>query len=228
MIIPAYNEEASIELVVNGLLETYPHIDYLVINDGSMDNTARVCIEKQFNLLDLPLNIGLSGAIQAGMQYASKYGYDAVLQFDGDGQHMPEYISDLCDAMIRESADIVIGSRFLTEKKVLNGRMVGSSLIELLIYLVSKRRITDPTSGMRLYNKKLVKEFAWNLNYDPEPDTLVYLIRNGINIVEVPVSMKERESGESYLNFVRAIQYMLRICLSILFIQWFRKRKVIL
>ena len=225
IVIPAYNESESIVSVVNDLQQQCPQYDYIVINDGSKDSTAEICKRENINFIDLPLNIGLAGAVQTGMQYASRNSYDAVLQFDGDGQHMPVYIERLCNAMVNHDADIVIGSRFLNSKKSFNGRMMGSRLIELLILLVSGVRLKDPTSGMRLFNKKLTNEFAWNLNHAPEPDTLAFLMRNGIKVVEEHVRMKEREAGESYLNFTRSLKYMLHMCISILFVQWFRKRR---
>lgn len=226
IIIPAYNEELSIVSVISELQIQCPFYDYLIVNDGSRDNTANICRDMRFHFLDLPVNVGLAGAVQAGMQYASKNGYDMVLQFDGDGQHIPKYISFLCESMKKDdSVSVVIGSRFVANKKSFNSRMIGSRMISLLIRLVTGVRITDPTSGMRLYGKKIINEFAWNLNYDPEPDTLVYLIRNGIKVIEEPVEMREREHGESYLHFTRALRYMLRISVSILFIQWFRKRR---
>jgi len=227
IIIPAYNEAENIVTTVKTLQAECPLTDYIIVNDGSKDNTATVCKEAGLNILDSPINLGLPGAFQLGMQYASKNGYDAALQFDGDGQHLPEYISALCTAMEDSGADIIIGSRFLEEKKPLSSRMLGSSLIRFLIRLATGVKLTDPTSGMRLFSKRLIEKFAWSLNYDPEPDTLVYLIRCGAKVVEVPVKMKEREFGESYLSATRAAVYMLRICVSILFIQWFRKKGVL-
>ena len=224
ILIPAYNEAKNIVQTVVTLQKECPDIDYVIVNDGSKDETALICRENNLKLLDLPINLGLAGAFQLGMQYAFKHGYDAVLQFDGDGQHKPEYIAELCNTLSDNDCDIVIGSRFLDGKKSFSGRMVGSSFLSFLILIVSRVKITDPTSGMRLYNKKLINEFAWNPNYDPEPDTLAYLMRTGVKVKEVAVTMKEREHGESYLNFTAALKYMLRTSISILFIQWFRKR----
>lgn len=225
IVIPAYNEETNIMQVINNIETQCPSNHYIIINDGSRDKTANICKEKGLNLLDLPINLGLADAVQAGMQYASKQGYDAVLQFDGDGQHNAKYIDALCEAMERENADIVIGSRFLNGKKPFNLRMAGGDLLAFLIRLTTGTNLTDPTSGMRLFNKKLIEEFAWSLNFGPEPDTLVYLIRGGAKVIEVPVTMSERTSGESYLNFTRSVRYMLHMCVSILFIQWFRKKR---
>ena len=228
IIIPAYNEEGAIETVVKDLVNNHPHYDYVVVNDGSWDRTADVCRSKNFNLLDLPVTVGLSGAIQAGMKLAKTKNYDYAVQIDGDGQHMPLYISDLFAKMEEVGADIVIGSRFLSNKKKLNSRALGGGIIKFMLLLVSGTRLTDPTSGMRLYNKKMIREFSGNINYSPEPDTIAYLIRNGIKVAEAKVEMKEREYGESYLNFANAIRYMLHMAVSILFIQWFRKKRGVL
>lgn len=223
IIIPAYNEELNIERVVNNLQEKFPAYDYVVVNDGSKDNTAQICKEKGYNFLDLPVNLGLTGAIQAGMRYAYYNDYDAAIQFDGDGQHRPEYISELEKVIESGEAEIAIGSRFVTEKKPHSLRMLGSRLLSLLIKITTGFRINDPTSGMRLFGRRVIKEFARNINYAPEPDTISYLIKSGIVVKEVQVEMDERTAGESYLNAFRSMRYMLHQCFSIVFIQAFRK-----
>ena len=223
IIIPAYNEAENIHMVVGELRNVCPHHDYLIVNDGSKDNTSEICRQNGFAFLDLPINLGLAGAVQAGMQYASREGYDAVLQFDGDGQHEAGYIDALLDEMKTGKSEIVIGSRFLCKKKPKNLRMAGNSLLKLLIRMVTGVKLTDPTSGMRMFNKRMIEEFAWNLNYGPEPDTLVYLIRSGVKVTEVQVEMRERVRGESYLSFANSIRYMLHMIVSILFVHWFRE-----
>lgn len=226
IVIPAYNEETNIIGVVENIKSfSVVHQDFIIVNDGSSDRTAGICKEVGFPLLDLPINLGLADAIQVGMQWASKHGYDAVLQFDGDGQHEAGYIDCLCDAMQKENADIVIGSRYLHGKMQLSFRSIGASMLKFFIRVTTGRKITDPTSGMRLFSKRMIEAFAWNLNYGPEPDTLVYLMRSGAKVIEVPVTMKERVSGESYLNFANSMRYMLHMCVSILFVQWFRKKR---
>ena len=224
IVIPAYNEAESIERVVNGLINDYSEFDYIVVNDGSKDHTAEICIKNGYNIIDLPNNLGLSGAVQAGMRYAYKYKYDAVLQFDGDGQHRPEYIKEMKELLDKEDADIVIGSRFVDEKKPHSMRMLGSNLISFLIKITSGQKINDPTSGMRMYGKTVIEEFARNINYGPEPDTISYLIRNGIRVKEIQVKMDERTAGQSYLNFGKSIKYMMLQSFSIVFIQAFRRR----
>ena len=157
------------------------------------------------------------------MKYAKKHGYKYAVQFDGDGQHRPEYILPMRDKM-REGYDIVLGSRFIGLENSMGGmRSLGSKLIALSIRLTTGKRITDPTCGLRMYNKKMIDAFADNLNYAPEPDTISFLVKNGAKVAEVPVKVREREAGESYLKPVNAAKYMMRMLISILIIQNFRK-----
>lgn len=224
VIIPAYNEEENIDRVVSNLIYNYPQYDYVVVNDGSKDNTAKICNDKKYNLIDLPINLGLAGGFQTGIKYAYEYGYDAAIQFDGDGQHNAEYIEGMIQEMLKTNSDIVIGSRFMEQNKPKGIRMLGSNMIQFAIRVTTGQNITDPTSGMRILNKKILKEFAYNMNYGPEPDTISYLIRCGAKVSEIHVEMNERIAGESYLNLKRSIQYMIRMFASILLIQRFRKR----
>ncbi len=223
VVIPAYNEEANIEAVVGELERDYPQLDYIVVNDGSSDKTAQICRERGYNLLDLTVNLGLAGCFQAGMKYAYKKGYACAIQFDGDGQHRPEYILPMQEKMV-EGYDIVIGSRFLDGKKDLSMRMLGSRLITAAIRLTTGVHVADPTSGMRMFSREMIKEFALNINYGPEPDTISYLLKQGAKIAEIPVQIQERAGGESYLKPTVAVRYMARILISILLIQNFRKR----
>ena len=223
--IPAYNEAENIERVVENLITNYPQYDYVIINDGSTDDTRKICARNGYNFMDLPVNVGLSGAIKSGMRYANYYGYDYVVQLDGDGQHDPVYIQSLIDKMEESGADIVIGSRFKTERKPLNARMVGSQILTIAIRLTTKGKyIGDVTSGMRLFNKKMIKQFGYDMHYSPEPDTLAYLLNCGVRIEEVQVKMYERVAGTSYLDFKGSIWYMMKMLFSILLFQWVRIR----
>ena len=221
IIIPAYNEEESIVPVITVLQRDYPQFDYVIINDGSSDRTEQICREHDFHLVSQPINLGLAGAFQTGMKYALKNGYDAALQFDADGQHLPQYIQPMLDKL-SEGYDIVIGSRFVTEKKPFTLRMIGNYLISFAIRLTTGKKINDPTSGMRMYNRRMIREFAIQINHTPEPDTISYLIRRGAKVGEVQVEMRERVAGTSYLNLPRSIGYMLQMAVSILVVQWFR------
>lgn len=224
IIIPAYNEEQSIVRVVDEIRNNFPQYDYVVVNDGSSDGTRKVCKDNHINLLDLPINLGLAGAIKSGMKYANFYGYDYVVQLDGDGQHRPEYIADMLQKMKESGADIVIGSRFKTERKPFTIRMIGSQIITYAIRLTTGKYIGDVTSGMRLFNKSMIKKFGYFMNYSPEPDTLAYLLNCGYKIEEVQVKMNERENGESYFSLGSSIDYMIRRLFAILIFQWIRIR----
>ena len=204
IVIPAYNEALNIERVIRRLTETAGSIDYVIIDDGSSDQTADICRENGFNYISHPVNLGLSAAVQTGFIYALKNGYDAVIQFDGDGQHRGEYIREM-EKQIEDGSDIVIGSRFVTEKKPLTGRT-----------------IKDPTSGMRMYGRRLIRLFAENSRMTPEPDTVCHLMRLGAKVTEVQVVMDERIAGTSYLNLSKSIRYMLTVSISILFEPWIR------
>lgn len=223
VIIPAYNEEKSIKRVVDNLIQNYPEYDYVVVNDGSRDHTVDICKEEGYQYLNLPVNLGLAGAFQTGMKYAYQMGYDYAIQFDADGQHRPEYIAPILNKM-EEGYDIVIGSRFVEEKKPASLRMLGSAMISAAIRLTTGKKVKDPTSGMRMFNRKLIEEFALNINYGPEPDTVSYLIKNGAKVAEVQAHMDERLEGQSYLTLTRSAKYMIRMITSILLIQNFRKR----
>lgn len=222
VVIPAYNEALNIVSAISDLKENATDIDYVIINDGSKDNTLDVIKEHGFNYIDGFLNLGLFGAVQTGFQYALNHDYDIVIQFDGDGQHSAESIRDLINA-IEEGNDIAIGSRFVTEKKPFTARMLGSRVISFAIKVVSGKTIKDPTSGLRAYNKNCIVDYATDMNNPPEPDTLVYMLKKKRNIKEVQVTMRDREFGESYLNLVNTIKYMSRMIISIFIIQPCRK-----
>ena len=224
IVIPAYNEALNIVKTVNDIKQNAPDVDYVVVNDGSKDNTLEVLKEHNFNYIDGFCNLGLFGAVQTGFKLALLNDYDIVIQFDGDGQHSAKYIKSLIDE-IGKGNDIVIGSRFVTEKKPFTARMLGSRLIAFSIRLMTGKKIADPTSGFRAYNRACIKDYANDMNNPPEPDTLVYMLRKNRKIKEVQVQMSEREFGESYLNLMNTIKYMSRMMVYIFLIQPFRKVK---
>ncbi|MDO4265349.1 MAG: glycosyltransferase family 2 protein [Eubacteriales bacterium] len=225
VIIPAYNEAGSIRAVVQELGEVCPEADYLIVTDGSTDGTPEICEEEGYHYLRLPVNLGLAGCFQAGMKYAHAQGYGYAVQFDGDGQHRPEYIMPMQKKM-QEGYDIVLGSRFLQaeagESRMRGMRSLGSRLIRGAIRLTTGASVTDPTCGLRMYNRRMIDDFANRLNYAPEPDTISFLIKNGARAAEVAVTVRERESGQSYLRPVNAAKYMLKMLVSILLVQNFR------
>lgn len=222
-IVPAYNEEESLQSTVEELMASCPDVDVLVVNDGSRDATGAICDREGYNHLDMPINCGLTSGFQAGMKYALRHGYDAAVQFDADGQHRPEFIADMARAMEEQGADIVVASRFLEGERGHSLRHIGNSLISHLIHATTGATITDPTSGMRMFSRSTFKAFAGGMDMGPEPDAVALLVRKGgAKVVEVPASMRERQAGESYLSPAKAVTYMGRTCLNILFFQWFR------
>jgi glycosyltransferase involved in cell wall biosynthesis len=221
-IIPAYNEEDALATTVRELVDCCPSIDYLVVNDGSSDNTERVCLENGIRHITLPVNTGLSSAVRTGMKYARRNDYDAVVQFDADGQHLPEYILPMARALESDQADIVIASRVLAGEAPVGLRNVGSKLISWLIRIRTGTTITDPTSGMRMYNRDMIKLFATDFDVHPEPDFIAYVAKHGGRITEIPAHVRERQGGESYLGGWKVVTYMMRTTLSILLYQWLR------
>ena len=224
IIIPAYNEAENIEKTVKDVI-TNTDYDYIIVNDCSKDNTKEICQKNNFNVLSLPINYGLTSGIQIGMKYAYQNNYDIAIQFDGDGQHQAKYLKKLVKEIEDNKTDIAIGSRFKTEKKPYSIRMLGSRLIQLAIKVITWKTIKDPTSGMRAYNKAIISEFVKNASLTPEPDTLVYMMKRGYKVEEVQVVMKEREFGESYLNPIKSIQYMINMFLSIIFVRSVTKKR---
>ena len=224
IIIPAYNEALNIEKTMTDLKKNASEYDYVIINDCSKDNTKEICEKNKFNVISLPVNYGLTSGIQIGMKYALSNDYDIAIQFDGDGQHQAKYLKKLVKELEENNCDVAVGSRFVTKKKPCSLRMLGSNMIQLAIKLVTWKKITDPTSGMRAFNKKAIKEFVTNTSLTPEPDTLVYMIKKGMKVKEIQVEMSEREFGESYLNAFKAMEYMLSMMFSIIFIRAFTKK----
>ena len=221
-IIPAYNEEECLEDTVKEFVAACPEIDYLVVNDGSKDHTPNICDELKLNHIDLPINTGLASGFRAGMKYALRHHYDAVVQFDSDGQHIPSYIPIMAQKLKATNCDIVLGSRYLAGEKAVGLRNIGSRIISQMIQMATHSTITDPTCGLRLYGKSMIPLFANGFDLEPEPDTLALLLRNGATISEVPISIRQRQGGVSYLNPFRALRYMLRTWASLVLFLWFR------
>lgn len=222
MIIPAYNEEKNIVTTVNKVLEfnkkSKHNIDYIVINDGSTDNTLKICNENNIKVINLVNNLGIGGAVQTGYLYASNNNYDVAIQFDGDGQHDEGYIDKLVKE-IEKGYDFVIGSRFISELSKFKStkiRRIGIKLLSCAIKLFTKQKIYDPTSGFRAANKKVIELFKQEYPQEyPEPESTVNLIRKGFKIKEIPVEMHEREFGESSIKPLKSIYYMFSVLVSI-------------
>lgn len=220
--IPAYNEEECIASTVNELRNVAPQYDFIVINDGSKDKTLEICRELDCKVIDMPINCGLTVGFRTAACYAVSHGYDFMIQFDADGQHRPEYLSDLIDKACSTNADIVIGSRFLTVRKDVSARMVGSRMITFLIKCLTGKRVSDPTSGFRLFRRNILEKYCDDSTLNPEPESIALFLRQGHTVAEVQVKMRERQGGESYLNPWKSVQYMARVFITLLFVQWFR------
>lgn len=219
IIIPAYNEEKSIEKVVEDIKKHTNNFDFLIINDCSADHTADICREKGFPLLNLPINLGIGGAVQTGYMYALKNEYDVVVQFDGDGQHDASYLNAMCEMLEREKWDMVIGSRFLQKEGFQSSglRRVGIRYFSCLIRIFTKNTITDPTSGMRMVGKEVIACFAKQYPKDyPEPESIVAVLKIGKKVTEYPVKMREREEGISSISTTKSMYYMVKVTLAIL------------
>lgn len=222
-VIPAFNEEACLRSTVASLEAACPNVDCLVVNDGSKDSTWAVVKQNKLNGVSLPINTGLTSAFKTGMKYALRNDYDAVVQFDADGQHIPIYIPQMADKLVEIDANIVIASRYLDGSvKPTGARGIGQRLITFLIKLTTGFTITDPTSGMRMYNKTMIKLFATSFDLAPEPDMVALIARKYGGVTEIQASMQERQGGESYFKLSNVINYMSRTCLSILMSRFLR------
>lgn len=223
IIIPAYNEGASIYSTVEQILNNAPDYDYVIINDCSKDDTREICEQHGFSLVNLPVNLGIGGAVQTGFLYAKEQGYDLAVQMDGDGQHDAKYLADMEKCLIQERQDMVIGSRFIEKKGFQSSgiRRVGIQYFSWLIQRLTKARITDPTSGMRMINRDMITLFASEYPKDyPEPESVVTILKEGKKVREIPVVMKRRENGISSISPKKSLYYMIKVSLAILMAAW--------
>ena len=219
IIIPAYNEAESLKGVIERLRSTCPQYDYIIVNDGSTDETKELCEKNGYSVINHTLNKGLAEAMRTGMKYALENNYDAALQFDADGQHLSEYIDSMVNCMKESGCDIVIGSRFLNSKMPFRLRTLGGKIIFHAVRHAANAELSDPTSGMRLFSADIMLLFIENKHFTPEPDTLAFLIRMGADIREVKVTMEDRMAGQSYLTPINATKYMFKMIKSILYSQ---------
>lgn len=224
IIIPAYNEEESIDAVIRNLQENANEnnyqVDYLVVNDCSKDRTLEVLEEGKRSYVSLPINLGIGGGVQCGYLYAKENGYDIAIQMDGDGQHDPQYIDDLVKPILNDEADMTLGSRFIDKEGFQSSalRRFGIRFLSTVIQCVSGIKIKDVTSGFRAVNRKILEEFADDYAQDyPEPESLVVCAKKKYRIKEVAVVMRERQGGESSISPFRSVYYMIKVTIAILF-----------
>jgi glycosyltransferase involved in cell wall biosynthesis len=224
LIVPAYNEEQNIERVVEQILsyrKNCPYfLDYILINDGSTDQTELICRKNGIHHITLLQNLGIGGAVQTGYMYAEMNGYDIAVQFDGDGQHDIRCLMDLVQPIITDQCDFCIGSRFVDNTSSFRStklRRIGINYLSGLIQLFAKCKVTDPTSGFRAANKRVIRELAdyYPLDY-PEPESIVQISKRGYRIQEVQVNMFERVGGVSSIHSWKSIYYMIKESVAII------------
>ena len=218
VIVPAYNEEGSIKGVNEDLRVNFPQGDLLVVNDGSRDSTAEAAKALGVNVIDLPYNVGIGGAMQTGFLYALQEGYDAALQFDGDGQHHADQIEKILAPFLAGGADLVVGSRFLSEGGFTSSvqRRIGSKILSFVVSTIVGNRITDTTSGFRVYSRKTLDFFSYVYPEDyPEVEAFILAHKKGLRIVEVPSEIGPRTGGKSSITFSQAFYYMVKVLLAI-------------
>lgn len=219
VIIPAYNEAGSIQKAVDDIREHAPGFDYLVVNDCSTDATLGICRKLGLNHVNLSVNLGIGGAVQTGYLYGYQNGYDVAVQFDGDGQHDASYLEQMAQALKETGSDMIIGSRFIEKEGFQSSglRRIGIRYFSVLIQLVTGKKVTDPTSGMRMVNRDVMKIYADNYPKDyPEPESVVAILRMGKKVTEIPVVMREREEGTSSIGGLKSVYYMIKVTLAIL------------
>ena len=193
--------------------------DYVIINDCSVDKTRMICEENGFNVINLPINLGIGGAVQTGYRYAYEQGYDVAVQVDGDGQHDPEFLNIMADYLMKNELDMVIGSRFIEKKgfQSSRARRIGINFFSALIKLLTGKRITDPTSGLRMIGRNVMAIFARDYPRDyPEPESVVAVLRQNLKVEEIPVIMHERMGGVSSISLKKSVYYMIKVTLAIL------------
>ena len=219
IIIPAYNEEASVGAVIDRILADTPYRDILVLNDGSTDTTARVAAAHGAIVLNLPWNVGIGAAVQTGYRFAARRGYDYTVRVDGDGQHEVSQIPDLLAPIAAGEADLVIGSRALGDGSFRSSfaRAAGIRILAAIVSRLTGRTITDPTSGFQAANRAVAALFAQSYPDDyPEVESIVMLSRKGFRVREVGVRMAVRSAGKSSITAPASIYYMVKVILAIL------------
>jgi len=216
---PAYNEAANIEKTISAVKKAVPDVDIVVIDDGSMDNTGDLAVSAGATVLPLPVNLGYGGALQVGFLYADAHDYDEVVQLDADGQHEPACVADLLAELRKGDVDLVIGSRFMNggDYTPSKARALGMELMRNIIRWTTKQTITDPTSGFQAMNRTAISLYAsevYPTDY-PDADVLIMIHRSGLRVREIPVTMYQRDEGQSMHSGLKPIWYMFKMLLSI-------------
>ena len=216
IIIPAFNEEGNISDLLYKIRKECPGFDVIIINDCSKDGTSKLCRSLGADVIDLPVNLGIGGAVQTGYKYAMTKGYDIAVQVDGDDQHNPAYIPNLVNE-VSNGVNMCIGSRYIDKTGFQSSvlRRIGIRHFSKVIFLLTNKRITDPTSGARACDRKTIEYFANSYPKDyPEPETIISLIKKNFNVSEIPVVMIERKEGKSSITPLKALYYMIKVTLA--------------
>lgn len=219
VIIPAFNEEGNLEKTIQDIRENAPGFDYVIINDCSTDGTLEMCRRHGYSYLNLPVNLGIGGAVQTGYRYAYFHDYELAVQFDGDGQHSARYLEEMARVLQETQSDMVIGSRFIEKEGFQSSilRRVGIRYFTVLIKILTGETITDPTSGMRMINRRLLRKFTEDYPKDyPEPESVVTVLSEKYKVQEMPVVMNERQEGASSISLSKSVYYMIKVSVAIL------------
>ena len=228
-IVPALNEEGAIGQVIDELLVFDPGFEVVVIDDGSIDRTSDVARMHGAHVLRLPFNLGIGGSVQTGFRYAYENGFDLAVRVDGDGQHDPSQLDAVVGPVLRGEVDIAVGSRYLERAGGYRSsatRRLGIRILARTVSVLTRQKITDPTSGFQALNRKAITLFAADYPHDyPEVEALVMLIRHRLRLKEVPVAMRPRAAGRSSIRALSSVYYMVKVLLA-LFVGSFRRNVV--
>jgi len=220
VIIPAYNEEKNIEGVIKGVKRIMKRVETVVVNDGSSDRTEEKALRAGATVVNHVFNMGYGVALQTGYKYALRRGADFIVQMDGDGQHRPEDLPGLLKPVVKGKVDLAIGSRFLgrCSYKIPLVRRLGMRLFGKFASVITKRKVTDPTSGFQAMNRKVLEFFTkdhYPVDY-PDADVLILLYLQGFKTVEVPVTMEANVEGKSmHHGILKPMYYIFKMTLSI-------------
>ena len=220
VIVPALNEQGNIQKVISELAALKIPLTILVVNDGSTDLTAREAKSAGAQVISLPFNLGIGGAVQTGFKFAVEKDFEVAIQVDGDAQHDPNFIEILIQPILNNEADMAIGSRFIPPYLGYRSsfiRRMGIHFFAHLISALTDYQVTDPTSGFRAFNKKMIKVFARYYPQDfPEPEAIVVAQRFRARVKEIPVQMRKRSQGHSSIRYLRTLYYMIKVTLAVL------------
>ena len=227
-IVPALNEEGSVGRVIDEIHAFDPGFHVVVVDDGSTDRTPELARAKGAHVLRLPFRLGIGGAVQTGFRYAYERGFQLAVRVDGDGQHDPAQLPALLEPVLAGEADIAVGSRFTGADGYRSSRprRVGIRILAWVVSLLVRERVTDPTSGFQVVNRRGIALFAFDYPHDyPEVEATVMVARHRLRRTEVPVAMRERAAGRSSIGAIHSVYYMAKVLLA-LFVGLFRRTVV--